>query len=654
MFDIWSFLLQTLTVSGVAALILIIKAIFKDKLPPKWQFAVWSVLGLMMLIPAGLFGRYALFRWQIPIEIIKSWFGVYSFTKVLFPIPIIKGMPQTIADWLFVIYVLGILVFIAKYIISYFKLKRVLKLGFAPSEEKMARIGAIATDHNIKLCKVIEVADLPSAFVCGVIHPVLVIPAGNDIDEKIILHELFHLKNRDTLWSVIISALRCLHWCNPLMVYCANRALNDMESRCDQYVLENLEGEERREYGHILLSMANERFSKTPGSTCINNGGKNIRERIENIARFKKYPQGMKLVSICVVILLAFPLVIGAQAASLYEFDNSVQLTLASARSTPCTTPAGAFDAYGKSILDRNGYYRAMCAPERMQADILKEMIEKDKAGIYPIWEPGLDEWANTQSGYYIYNLKHIDSDTYEGLFVIELNYPPDGKAAEINKTYLAVQNLRVEKENGRWVAIPLEDFRHIETISQSLAWGCLGLPGITYVGESNDIRIEVTSQTIHTIDSTVTNQNDLWFMSSSFYDTTPKPNAEFTNAARSQSTKCIYIGSDANKDSITQIGLSITPVYEGDKRPTNLRDPSQELSKPIGDMMVGGSNTGEQWASKKLNPGWNSTITMDGGGGSTDPTKDIEHPEYFVADLYLNNEKVANIDLTLQKGEAE
>ena len=184
MFDIWSFLLQTLTISGVAALILLIKALFKDKLPPKWQFAVWSVLGLMMLIPAGLFGRYALFRWQIPIEIIKSWFGVYSFTKVLFPIPIIKGMPQTIADWLFVIYVLGILVFIAKYIISYFKLKRVLKLGFAPSEEKMARIGAIATDHNIKLCKVIEVADLPSAFVCGVIHPVLVIPAGNDIDEK--------------------------------------------------------------------------------------------------------------------------------------------------------------------------------------------------------------------------------------------------------------------------------------------------------------------------------------------------------------------------------------------------------------------------------------------------------------------------------------
>ena len=109
MLDIWSFLLQTLTVSGVAALILLIKALFKDKLPPKWQFAVWGVLGLIMLIPAGLFGRYTLFRWQIVIEIIKSLFGDYSFTRVYFPIPLITSMPTSVGDWIFVIYVLGII-----------------------------------------------------------------------------------------------------------------------------------------------------------------------------------------------------------------------------------------------------------------------------------------------------------------------------------------------------------------------------------------------------------------------------------------------------------------------------------------------------------------------------------------------------------------
>ena len=491
MFDIWGFLLQTLTVSGVAALILLIKALFKDKLSPKWQFAVWSVLGIIMLLPAGMFGRYTLFRWQLIVELVKSWFGVYSFTKVLFPIPIIQSIPQTIAEWIFAVYVLGILVFIVKYLVSYFKLRRVLKLGDVPNDEKLARIFEIASEQGIKVGKVIEVSGLPSAFVCGVFRPILVIPAGNELNEKIVLHELFHLKNKDTLWSVIICALRCLHWCNPLIVYCANRAINDMESRCDQYVLEHLEGEERREYGHILLSMANDRFSKTPGSTCINNGGKNIRARIENIARFKKYPQGMGLVSICVIILLAFPLVIGAQATNIREFNDSVRLTLASARSIPCTTPAGAFDTYGKAVLERNGYYRAMCAPEGMQEAILQEMLEKDDNGIFPLWDPGIEEWANKQEGFYIYNLKHVDDDTYEGLFVIELNYPPDGKPAEINMSYLAVQNLRIEKENGRWVAIPLEDFRHVETISQSLSWGCLGLPSMTYSGEAKDFRVE-------------------------------------------------------------------------------------------------------------------------------------------------------------------
>ena len=52
--DIWSFLLQTLTASGAAVLLLVVKAMFRDKLSPRWQFAVWSVLGLVLAFPACL------------------------------------------------------------------------------------------------------------------------------------------------------------------------------------------------------------------------------------------------------------------------------------------------------------------------------------------------------------------------------------------------------------------------------------------------------------------------------------------------------------------------------------------------------------------------------------------------------------------------
>ena len=72
MTDFWSLLLQTLTASGVAALLLVVKAMFRDKLSPRWQFAVWGVLALMLLLPAGFGGRYVLFNWPLLVETLKS------------------------------------------------------------------------------------------------------------------------------------------------------------------------------------------------------------------------------------------------------------------------------------------------------------------------------------------------------------------------------------------------------------------------------------------------------------------------------------------------------------------------------------------------------------------------------------------------------
>lgn len=637
--DIWGFLLQTLTVSGAALLIIIVKALFKDKLPPKWQFAVWGVLGIIMLLPAGLGGRYTIFRWQLAVGILKSWFGDYSFTRVRFPIPVITEMPKTFVDWLFAAYVLGVILHILKYAISYLKLRRVLRKAGEPCAERMSLIQAVASAHGIKLCRVIEVAGLPSAFVCGIIRPVLAIPADRELDEKIILHELFHLKNRDTLWSVVICLFRSLHWCNPLIVYCADRALNDMESRCDQFVLESLEGEELREYGRILLSMANDRFSKTPASTSINNGGKNIGERIENIVRFKRYPQGMVLVSICVLILLAFPLIIGAQTDSLIELD-SVPLTLASARSTPCTTPAGAFDTYAKAVFLKNGYYRAMCAPEEMQDDILSEMLEHQR------WEPGLDGYADSNKGYYVYNLTQVGENTYEALLV--LDYPPAAKNGILGG--IAIQDLRVEKENGRWVAVPLENFRLLETKGTSLSWGELALPGFIYSGEVNNMKIEFVLQTIHTVKNTVTKQNTMPLFSSSYYNTVPKPNADFTDGYSSNYIRCHHTGVEAERWSITRLGFSTMPVYEGEERPEELMVPKNNANYSSSSHYA----TGEQYISQLLPLSWGPTITLDGSGRSIDPKKEVELPEYYAADLYINREKVAELDLTLQKGGAE
>lgn len=635
MFDLWGFLLQTLTVSGVAALLLIIKWLFRDKLPPKWHFAVWSVLGVMILVPAGWNGHYTLVNWQFIVELIKGLAGDYSFTQVLFPIPVITEMPGTVTEWLFAVYVIGVIVCIARYLISYNRLRAALSKGNDAPEEIIEQVSCIADELNIKTCRVIAVNGLPSAFVCGIFHPVLAVPANEMIDYKIIIHELFHLKSRDTIWSVVICALRCLHWCNPLIVYCAGCAANDMEARCDQNVLEHLEGEERREYGIALLSMVNEQFTKTPGTTCVNNGGKRIKERIETIARFKKYPVGMRLVSICVMVLLTVSLVLGVPATRVLDpYASFPAVSYASARSVPCTTVAGAFDTYAKSVMTNNGYYRIMCAPYEMQAELFGSNAVN--------WIAELPDVPVTEHGYYIYNLKKLDDSTYEGLIVFELdNYDSDEYEIPI-----AVQNLRVEKENGRWIVIPLDDFRRIVTQDSAIGWGCPELPGTIYTGKIDDFRIDVDMQTIHFVDNPWEYEDEFNYYSDNdqYYDLKPKPTAKFTSISISSRYSLTHLGSQEERDQIVGLGLSTAEVYPGNKRPDVITEPGSYGQS-------GAGNNGQNWDSRRMEPGWGPHVEMDGSGTSIDAPLDLSVPEYYIANLYINKEFAGQVDLYPKEG---
>ncbi len=648
MTDIWGFLLQTLTASGVAVLLILIKVLFKDKLPPKWHFAVWGVLGVIILFPAGLFGRYTLFNWQVVIEALKGIAGEYGFSKVLLPVPIITSMPETVTEWIFALYVLGVAVSLLKYGISYISLRIALSRGRPASEGIIERVNSIAAEIKVKPCRVVAVRGLPGAFVCGIIRPVFVVPSDGEIDDKVLLHELLHLKFKDTLWSVVICVLRSLHWCNPLIVHCANKAVNDMESRCDQYVLEYIEGEERREYGHILLSMVNERFAKTPGTTCVNNGGKNIKERIEAIARFKRYPVGMGLVSICVLAVMSLSLVIGVQASYRENSSDPTWLTVASARSTYCTTPAGAFDAYAKSVLAESGFYRLMCAPVSEQKKIIDEIRGNEKNGKFYNWDSGLEEFPNAGDGYYIYNLRETYEDTYEGLLVLSVCYVPDVLPERPTK-YLAVRNIRVEKDAGRWVAVPIDDFRLVETLYDDFGWGCDELPGTRYTGVAGDFEIDVTLQTIRTVDSTVQDASDInALFSGTFIDLIPRPNADFTKGAVNENCGVMHLGAEEEREGITSVGVSMAAVYPGDE----VRQEPEQLG---GLGTVHSSNSSKIWGSKETEPGWGPYISfISGGYGTNLPERDMILPEFYVADLYVNGELVKRVDLYPEGGSAK
>ena len=378
--NIWEFLYQTLNVSLVAALLLLVKWLLHDKLPPRWQYGVWVILALRVLLPAdtsrGLVPSLALWletaKSAAEMRLASAYSGAFEVIGLESAFPWIDAAPVSVTDWLFVLYAAGVLATVLRYAAQYLRLRRLLRRGEPVCAATEAAIAAVAEEHGLRKCRAVAVPGLSSAFVCGVFRPVLAVPEGETPDRKILLHELLHLRYFDALQNALWSLMRALHWCNPFMQYVFDRIGNDMESLCDQRVLERLRGEERREYGGILLGMASESYARVPGTSSISNGAANIARRIEAIVRFKLYPRGMALVGVCSVIVLGVALLTGAQAG--YRETGSVTQALAMSRLERCTTLAGALDVYAHGLSDGNAMYLASVSPMDRQEEYYELM----------------------------------------------------------------------------------------------------------------------------------------------------------------------------------------------------------------------------------------------------------------------------------------
>ena len=649
MTDLWSFLLQTLTAAGAAAFLLVVKYLFRDKLSPRWQFGIWGLLALVLLHPAGQGGRYVLLNWPLWLETLKTALtGDYSIIQVVAPIPLPAplGGPQTPLDVLYLLYVAGVVVLLVWYALTYLRLRLALRRGTPADDTQLRRVAA---QYDLPLCRAVEVEGLPSAFVCGVIRPVLALPAGQAVDDKVLLHELLHLKYHDAAWGLLICLFRCLHWCNPLLWYCADRAGNDAEALCDQRVLERLEGEDRRDYGIILLSMASGRYARAPGTSSMANGGRNIRERIEAIARFKRYPAGMALASVCVALVLLFPLVLGqgqalAKANGLGHSDElEFHTAMASARLTPCTTAAGALDAYGKAVIEQNGIYRALCAPIDQQADLAAQMeafAHGPDNWVHEHWESGLPGRADHTAGYFLYNLTETDGGyTAVVVFPLQLAYLDGSDAPPVYETengnaYAAWQAVRAERQGDRWVVLPQGAFQvaELQLAREDLSllrYGDPALPAaVTYAADVDGLRLEIAWQTVHTVDNAVETGGSWFFGPSATFDTRPKPSARF-DAAMEYS---YFTGSETVPGAIDLVDrYAAAPVWADGSGPALAFGSGQ-----------GSSSDGTFWGAARDYGGLSA-----GAGSSFDPEEPPVWPDHYRMVLsYVDGREEQTVEL--------
>ena len=649
MSNIWMVLQQTAAASLVALFVLVLQKIFQDKLSPKWQYTIWGVLLCRLVIPVGwsvgttldVSGLLDTLRVWGELKLDSAWASPWKASLPGLSVPVLPGgMPRSVTDWLFVVYLAGVAACGFWLLLGWLRLRRMGKSAVPVMGERLEEIRAISARLERKAPdRVVETLSAHGPFLMGVFRPTLVVPMGWQVDEKVLLHELIHRENQDVLAGWITALFRCIHWCNPFLWWVFDRIDNQREERCDQQVLERLEGEERRDYGRVLLSMAEDQVIRVPGATSMANGAQRIKQRIQSIARFKTFPTGMGLVSVCMTLILIPYLVVGFPAMAAEEENislSSEEQALSHAQRDSATTVAGALDAYSYWM-----YYQVQSP---LQALLAKAMVT-DGANMPELleqYENNWDSWTETpilrhhqletayRTGPLLRGLSQLDENRW--VCQVYMFRDTDWQQSGANDKGYPVQYLChtveiVRQENGQHTVELLKEAKGKLGAETDLTWGggeeLEELP-VIWTGEAAGVQITVRpSQSLQIQDGWVNGwTRDMWYFLDINGERSRMPDGDANFSACYGSSELALVNTN---DTQTQVFLKVTPHWtqypEMDARQNYTANAvSYDGTMEAGQEVVkdGSGGGGEHFNSLELEsclcPGtYTATLTVDG-----------------------------------------
>lgn len=125
----------------------------------------------------------------------------------------------------------------------------------------------------------------------------------------IMMHELAHLKRKDTLWNLLGSIALAIHWMNPLVWFWMKWMKGEREIACDACVLNELGTNESTSYGMTIIEVLKMYTKKRTYSHILNFYGtdphRQLTRRIEKISDFKKGSYKLTTASILFVIIIS-------------------------------------------------------------------------------------------------------------------------------------------------------------------------------------------------------------------------------------------------------------------------------------------------------------------------------------------------------------
>ena len=226
---------------------------------PKWVFpALWSLVGIRLLLPVKLISRYSL----VP-QLSLAGVTVTEKADTAFS----GGSLLSIGSVIWAVVAALLLLYS---LISFLLLRR--KLRTAVRLE-----GMVYQSEYVR-----------SPFILGILSPRIYLPFHLSSEEAshIIAHELAHIRRRDHWWKPIAYAVLCVYWFHPLFWLAFIFLCKDIELACDERVVRSMTESERAAYAQTLLTCTVNQF---PVSACpLSFGSGGINRRIHSVLSYKK------------------------------------------------------------------------------------------------------------------------------------------------------------------------------------------------------------------------------------------------------------------------------------------------------------------------------------------------------------------------------
>ena len=348
------FFMMFLQRNGILTLVilavLLVRLILR-RLPKKYSYLLWSVVGIRMLFQIQLPARFSLLSiWHFLMQRISGIRFLTDSPKVtnmqrltdlqagtqnLQPAgQLITGQTVTGAarglsqagakagsGWdhllqiCMLIWIAGMIVLLLYGILSYFKCRRMT-------------VQAVHMEGNIWECD-----HLATPFVLGIVRSRIYIPFHLSAEEKpyILAHETYHIRRGDPIVRLLAFVLLTFYWINPFVWLAYFLMIRDMEMSCDEAVLLQLGTQIKKAYSNSLLTFATGRKQVTFSPLAF--GESDTSGRIKNILDFKKPKVWGSLLAILAVILAAVFCLTGQKTEDNTSASQSEQQVTDSSRS---------------------------------------------------------------------------------------------------------------------------------------------------------------------------------------------------------------------------------------------------------------------------------------------------------------------------------